>query len=64
MPMVRRIVDVVVNDAVVRSEEVAYFRLPWTRPMSDQDCIANALDELWYDRFEPPPGARYRVREP
>jgi len=64
MPTVHRIVDVLVDGAVVRSEEVSYFRLPWARPMSDQECIANALDELWYARFEPPPGATYRVRDP
>lgn len=63
MPMVRRIVDVLVDDAVVRSEEVVYFRLPLARPMSDEDCIANALDELRHGGFEPPPGATYRVRE-
>jgi hypothetical protein len=64
MPIVRRVVDVIVDGAVVQSEEVVYFRLPWTRPMSDQDCISNALDDLWHGRFEPPAGATYRVREP
>lgn len=63
MRSVRRVVDVLVDDEVVCSEEVVYFRLPWSRPMSDADCIAAALDDLWYGGFDPPAGATYRVRD-
>lgn len=32
--------------------------------MSHKDCIAEALDALWHERFEPPENATFRVRDP
>jgi hypothetical protein len=62
--MPSRIVDVIVDGEVILSEEVSWFRLPWMKPMTDEACIAEALDQLWYDRFEPPSNTTYRVRDP
>lgn len=62
--MPSRIVDVIVDGQVILSEEVSWVRLPWTKPMTDDACIAEALDQLWYDHFEPPADATYRVRAP
>ena len=59
-----RIVDMIVDGRVIRSEEVSWLGLPGARPMTDAECIAEAIDGLWYDRFTPPPGATFRVREP
>jgi hypothetical protein len=59
-----RVVDVIVDDRVIRSEEVSWFALPWVRPLSDDACIAEAVDQLWYDRFEAPANATFRVRDP
>jgi len=59
-----RLVDVIVDGRIVRSEEVSYLRLPWSRCMSDADCIAEALNGLWHDRFEAPANATFRVRDP
>lgn len=62
--MQSRVVDVVVDGQVIRSEEVFWTGLPGAEPMSDEACIASALEELWYGRFEPPPNATFRVRDP
>lgn len=61
--MPSRIVDVVVDGRIIRSEQVSWFGLPWAKPLSDEACIASALEELWHDRFEPPPNATFRVRD-
>ena len=61
--MPKRIVDVIVEGHILRSEEVSWFGLPWARPLSDDACIASALEELFFQRFEVPANATFRVRD-